>query len=321
VVRYIIRRLLWTGLVVLLVTLLAFVIFFVLPSGDPATRFAGRQATPELIEEVRKDLNLDGNVVEQYTTFVGDLVTGDEYGWPGLGFSFKTREAIKPELIDRAQVTGTLIAGGALLWLLIGVPVGVLAAVRRNTLWDRLSMGTALFFISAPVFWLGLLALYIFWKQLELLPGTGYVAFSESPGDWFAHMILPWTVLALLFAAIYARITRGSMIDVLSEDYVRTARAKGLTERRVVVRHGLRAGITPVVTLLAIDLGVLVGGTIVTETVFNLQGLGNWLLVAAETSDLPVTLAVTVVVAIAVSLLALVADIVYALLDPRVRYR
>lgn len=319
--RYIIRRLLWTVLVVLLVTMLTFVIFFVLPSGDPAYRFAGKQPTPELVEQVRESLNLDESVPQQYATFVKNLVTGDEYGWPGLGFSFQTKEAVLPQLIDRAKVTLSLIIGGAILWLAIGIPVGVFSAIKKGTVWDRTAMGVALFFVSAPVFWLGLLALYLFWKQLGWLPGTGYVPFAESPSDWFTHMIMPWFVLALLFAAIYARVMRGSMIDVMGEDYIRTARAKGLPERQIIIRHEVRPAITPVITLLAIDLGVLVGGTIVTETVFNLQGLGSWLLVAADNSDLPVTLAVTVVVAIAVSLLSLVADILYALLDPRVRFQ
>ena len=319
--RYIIRRLLWTVLVVVLVTLLTFVIFFVMPKGDPATRFAGKSPTPELLQEVKESLGLDKSVPEQYGLFLKRLVVGDEYGWPGLGKSFQTKQAVKPELVQRAQVTITLIIGGAILWLAIGIPVGVISALRRGSALDRISMGTALFFVSAPVFWLGLLSLYVFWKKLGWLPGTGYVSFGSDPWAWFSHMFLPWMVLALLFAAIYARVVRGNMIDVMTEDYIRTARAKGLSERRVVLKHELRTGITPVITLLAIDLGVLVGGTIVTETVFNLQGLGNWLLVAAQNNDLPVTLAVTVLVAAAVSILSLVADILYAVLDPRVRYQ
>ncbi|MCB0872009.1 MAG: ABC transporter permease [Thermoleophilia bacterium] len=319
--RYIIRRLLWTVVVVLTVTVLAFVIFFVMPSGDPATRFAGKQPTPELVAEVKASMGLDKSVPEQYWLFVKRLAVGDEYGYPGLGKSFQTKQAVLPELKERAKVTGTLIIGGAILWLAIGIPVGVISALKRGTIWDRLSMGTALFFVSAPVFWLGLLSLWFFWKTLGLPLESGYTPITDGPTSWFLHMVLPWSVLALLFAAIYARIVRGNMIDAMNEDYVRTARAKGLRERQVVVKHELRASIAPVITLLAIDLGVLVGGTIVTESVFNLPGLGRWLLVAAETNDLPVTLAVTVLVATAVSVLSLVADILYAVLDPRVRYR
>ncbi|MFN8110717.1 MAG: ABC transporter permease [Thermoleophilia bacterium] len=319
--RYIIRRLLWTVLVVVVVTMLTFVIFFVMPKGDPATRFAGKSPTPELVAEVKASLGLNHSVPEQYWLFVKHLATGDQYGWPGFGKSFQNKQAILPELKQRAQVTGTLIIGGALLWLAMGIPVGVISALKRGTLWDRISMGTALFFVSAPVFWLGLLFLFIFWKKFGLPFETGYVGFTTNPLTWFNHLFLPWMVLALLYAAIYARVVRGNMIDVMSEDYVRTARAKGLPERQVVVKHELRSGITPVVTMLAMDLGLLVGGTIVTETVFNLQGLGNWMLIAAQTNDLPVTVAVTVLAASAVSILALVADVLYAFLDPRVRHR
>ncbi|MCB0882435.1 MAG: ABC transporter permease [Thermoleophilia bacterium] len=317
--RFIIRRLIWTVFIVLLVSVLTFLIFFVLPSGDPALRFAGKQPTAELIAQARANLGLDKSLPEQYWLFLKHLVTGDEYGWPGLGYSFHTRDAVLPELINRARVTGSIIIGGAALWMLIGVPVGVISALKRRTIWDRGLMGVCLFFVSAPVFWLALLSLLIFWKKLHWLPGTGYVAFAESPGQWFAHLILPWCVLALLYAAIYARIVRANMIDVVSEDYIRTAYAKGLSPRRVVMHHELKPALAPVVALFATDLGALVGGTIVTETVFNMQGLGNWLLIAANNNDLPVTMAVTIVVAAAVSLLTLVADVLLAAIDPRVR--
>jgi peptide/nickel transport system permease protein len=307
--------------VVIVVTFLSFVIFFLLPAGDPARRFAGRQPTPELIAEVRRQLHLDQPWPLQYLNYLKNFVLGDQYGWPGFGYSFNQSVAIRPELLDRAEVTLSLIIGGAILWLLMGIPIGVISAVKRRSLTDRVTMGVALFFVSAPVFWLGLLSLYLFWNKLDILPGTGYAAFGTSPKDWFLHMLQPWFVLALLFAAIYARLVRGNMVDTLSEDYIRTARAKGLSERRVIYRHALRSSLTPVVSLLAVDLGVLVGGTIVTEQVFNLQGLGQWVLVGTNDQDLPVTLAVTTVVAIVVSLMSLLGDIVYAYLDPRVRYK
>jgi peptide/nickel transport system permease protein len=218
-------------------------------------------------------------------------------------------------------VTLQLAIGAAILWLLIGIPIGVISALKRRTAVDRVSMGFALLGVSAPVFWLGLVSLYIFWEKLGWLPGTGYVSFADDPVDWFLHMILPWTVLALLFAAIYARVVRGNMLDTMSEDYIRTARAKGLPERRVVARHGLRPGLTPVVTLLGIDLAILVGNTVVTETVFNMPGLGNYILISTDSGDLPGVLAVVVLASFAVAFLSLVSDIVYAYLDPRVRYR
>lgn len=319
--RYIIRRLMYVILVVFAVTAVAYTIFFVLPSTDPAVAFAGRNPTPELVQEVREQLNLDEPVPVQYALYVERLVTGDEYGWPGLGLSYNTRSPVRDEIINRASVTLQIAIGGAILWLLIGVPIGVISALKQRSLADRLAMGFALVGVSAPVFWLGLVMLYVFWEKLGWLPGTGYVPFAESPKEWFLHMLMPWMVLALLFAAIYARIVRGNMIDTMGEDYIRTARAKGLSESRVVTRHGLRAGLSPVVTLLGIDLALLVGNTVVTETVFNMPGLGNYVLVSTDSGDLPGVLAVVVLAAFAVAFLSLVSDIIYAYLDPRVRYR
>ncbi len=320
-IRYIIRRLIYVILVVLAVTAVAYTIFFVLPSTDPAVAFAGRNPTPALVQEVREQLNLDKPVPVQYVLYVERLVTGDEYGWPGLGQSYNTRSPVRDEVIKRASVTLQIAIGGAFFWLLLGIPIGVISALKQRTLADRAAMGFALVGVSAPVFWLGLVMLYVFWEKLGWLPGTGYVPFAESPKEWFLHMLMPWTVLALLFAAIYARIVRGNMIDTMGEDYIRTARAKGLSESRVVMRHGLRAGLSPVVTLLGIDLALLVGNTVITETVFNMPGLGNYVLVSTDGGDLPGVLAVVVLAAFAVAFLSLVSDIIHAYLDPRVRYR
>jgi peptide/nickel transport system permease protein len=318
--RYIIRRLIYVVGVMLAVTFVAFVIFFLLPSSDPAVTFAGRNPTPELVAQVKEQLGLDKPWPVQYVLYVKRLVLGDEYGWPGFGLSYNTRSPVHDEIFQRAKVTLTLAIGGAILWLLIGIPIGVISALKRRTWVDRSAMGFALVGVSAPVFWLGLVALWVFWQQLGWLPGTGYVEFTDSPSQWFLHMIMPWSVLAILFAAIYARVTRGNLIDTMSEDYIRTARAKGLSEQRVVTRHGLRSGLTPIVTLLGIDLALLVGNSVVTETVFNLPGLGNYVLVSTNNGDLPAVLAVVVLAAFAVAILSLISDIVYAYLDPRVRY-
>jgi peptide/nickel transport system permease protein len=202
----------------------------------------------------------------------------------------------------------------------LGVSIGIVSALRRRTAIDRLAMGFALFGISAPVFVLGLLGLYIFRWQLGLTGmGTGYVEFRESPTEWFSHLILPWVVLALLYAAFYARMTRGNLIDVMGEDYIRTARAKGVPERRVVFKHGLRASLTPIVTMFGMDLALLIGGAVITETVFNIQGLGNWAVNAASSADLPAIMGVVLVASFAVAMLNLLVDVVYAYLDPRVR--
>jgi peptide/nickel transport system permease protein len=319
--RYIIHRLLWAVVVIVVVTLITFVIFFVLPSGDPALRFAGKEPTQQVLAQVRSDLGLNHNLAYQYVLYLKHLAVGDRYGWPGFGFSYSTGAPIAPQLWQRAQITLQLVLGAAVLWTLIGIPVGVVSALKPRSAFDRSSLFVGLVFISTPIFWLGLMLLWLFWSTLGWLPGTGYVAFTTSPLDWAGHMLLPWITLALGFAAIYARIVRSNMLDTLGEDYIRTARAKGLPERRIVTHHALRASLVPVVTLLAVDVASLIGGTIIIETVFNLQGLGAWVLDGALNEDLPVTLAVTIVGAIAVTILSLVADIAYAYLDPRVRPR
>ena len=192
--------------------------------------------------------------------------------------------------------------------------------MKRRSIADRAAMGFALFGVSAPVFWIGLLSLFIFWRELHISPGTGYVPFTKNPIDWFGHFWLPWIVLALLYAGFYARMVRGNMIEVMSEDYIRTARAKGLRERNVIAKHGLRSALTPVVTMLGLDLGALMGGAIVTETVFNIPGLGPYVIDAVFRADIPVVLGVTIFAAFAIVLANLVVDVAYAYLDPRIRY-
>jgi peptide/nickel transport system permease protein len=319
--RYIVRRLLWVAVTLLLITFLTYLIFFVMPPTDPAVNFAGKQPTPELVAEVRKQFGLDKPVLIQYALFVKRIFLGDEYGWPGLGFSFNTRSALKPIIYERFLVTLQLALGSAILWLVVGVPIGILSALRPRSIFDRFAMGFALFGVSTPVFFLGPVLLYVFWFKLGWLPGTGFYSITRAgPGTWFMHMIMPWSVLALSFAAFYARMTRGNLIEVMGEDYIRTARAKGLTERRVVAKHGLRASLTPVVTMLGLDLGGLLGGALITETVFNLKGLGNYAVESVFSGDLYAILDVTIIAAFAVTLANLIVDIIYAFLDPRVRY-
>jgi peptide/nickel transport system permease protein len=318
--RYLIRRLLWVLLVLVLITLFTFVIFFVMPPTDPAVLFAGRAPTPRLVAQVRESLGLDRPPPVQYLLFLQRLFLGDEYGWPGFGFSFLSRSPIKPVLFQRVLVTFQLAVGAAILWLFLGIVIGIISALNKGRIADRLAMGFALLGVSAPVFWLGLMALWIFWKQLDILPGTGYVPPSEDLGQWFMRMILPWTVLSLLFAAFYARMVRSNLLETLDEDYIRTARAKGLSERKVVFKHALRSSLTPVVSLFGVDFGTLLGGAIITETVFNLPGLGTYVVRAVGNGDLPVILAVVVFAGLAVAIMSLVVDILYAFLDPRVKY-
>ena len=317
---YIVRRLLWATLVVLIVLMLTFAVFYLLPAGDPALRFAGKSPTPENLALIRHRLGLDQPWYEQYALFVKNFFMGDEYGWPGLGYSYGSSVSVLSQVRERAPRTLLLIVGAATIWIVVGVSVGVLSAVKRRTAADRMAMGFVLFGISAPVFWLGLMALFIFWKQLHLTGGTGYIPITESVSGFFSHMILPWSVLALLFAATYARMTRNQLLETLGEDYIRTARAKGLSERTVIVHHALRASLIPIVTMFGMDVALLVGGAIITESVFNIQGLG-WLAIDSTLNqDLPTVVGVVTLGAVAVVIMNVIVDIAYAFLDPRVRY-
>ncbi|MGH2739377.1 MAG: ABC transporter permease [Actinomycetota bacterium] len=318
--RYIVRRVLWLALVVLIITLVTFVIFFLLPPTDPLRNFAGRQPTPELLDELKRQLGLDQPMFVQYGLFLKRFFVGDQYGWPGLGLSFDTRAPIRDEIVQRLGVTSQLAAGAAVIWLLLGIPIGILSALKRRTFADRAAMGFALFGVSAPVFWLGYMFLFVFWQTLGIAAGANYVSPTDDFLGFLNHMIMPWVVVSLLFAAFYARMVRGNLIETMSEDYIRTARAKGLSERRVIFKHGLRASLTPVVTMFGIDLGTLLGGAIITETVFNLPGLGAYTVKSVVEGDLPAVLGVTLVASFFIAFMNLVVDILYAYLDPRVRY-
>jgi peptide/nickel transport system permease protein len=317
---YIARRLLWTVIVVFCVIAITFAVFYLLPAGDPALRFAGKNPTDQEIAQIHHRLGLDKPWYQQFGRFSWHFFTGDKYGWPGLGYTYASGTSVKSLVFARAPRTLLLIAGAAVLWLFSGVAIGVLSAVKRRSIADRLAMGFALFGISTPVFWLGLIGLYIFWSKLGWVGGTGYVSPASSPTGFISHMILPWIVLALLYAAFYARMTRNNLLETLGEDYIRTARAKGLSERRVIFKHGLRASLTPIVTMFGLDIALLVGGAVITESVFNIQGLGYLAINDALQQDLPVVLGVVLVASVAVALANLIVDILYAFIDPRVRY-
>jgi peptide/nickel transport system permease protein len=305
----------------LVVTGLTFVIYFVLPPVSPAVLFAGKEATPQLIAIVQKNLGLNHPVWIQYLLFLKRLVLGDTYGWPGLGFSYVNHSSVLSLIAGRLVITLTLAVGAAVVWLAIGIPIGIISAVRRGSLWDRISLGIALFFVSAPVFWLGLVFLWLFWYKLGIAAGTGYYSPAQyGVLTWLNHMLLPWITLALLYAGWYARMTRGSVLDTLNQDFVRTARGKGLSESRVLVRHVLRASLTPTLTMFGMDLAALVSGTVIVEVVFNLNGVGQWAVQAVLSDDIPSVLAVTLVAALAVMLANLVVDVLYVYVNPRIRY-
>jgi peptide/nickel transport system permease protein len=318
---YLTRRLFWLLITLLVITAITFVIYFVLPPVSPAVLFAGKEATPALIATVQHELGLDHPVWVQYLLFLKHLVLGDQFGWPGLGFSYVNHQSVRSLIAGRIVVTVVLGVGAAILWLAMGITIGVISAVRQRSIWDRLSLGFAIFFISAPVFWLGLVLLWVFWYKLGIAAGTGYFPPGQnSVLTWLNHMILPWLTLALLYAGWYARMTRGAVLDTLQRDYIRTARAKGLGEARILLRHVLRACITPILTMFGMDLAALVSGTVIVEVVFNLPGLGQWIVQSVTSDDIPSVLAVTVLAALAVMVANLIVDILYAYVDPRVRY-
>ncbi|MDP8943368.1 MAG: ABC transporter permease [Actinomycetota bacterium] len=317
--RYIARRLLWLVALLFIVSALTFLVFFLLPSADPAQLRAGRQPNPELVEEIRHNLGLDEPWYVQYATYARALVTRFD-----LGTSYQSNVPVRDEILERLPATASLVAGAALLSLVTGVVVGVVSAVRRRTAVDRASMGAALVAISAPPYWLGLVALYLFASDIGRVPifaGAGsYAPLSEDPGQWLGSLILPWIVLAAAFAAFYARLLRANMIEVMGEDYIRTARAKGLTERRVILRHGVRSAITPVVSAAGLDIGLLLGGAILVETVFNIPGIGRLAFEAIRSSDLPMIQGTVLFGALFIMVANLLVDVAYAFLDPRVRH-
>jgi peptide/nickel transport system permease protein len=318
--RYIVRRLLWGVALLFIVSALTFVLFDLLPSGDPAKLRAGRTATPQAIAHIRHELGLDQPIYTQFFDYMKGVVLHFD-----LGYSYYSHAPVKSLIAERLPATVSLAAGAIVIWLLVGLSVGIVSAVRRRTPLDRTAMGTALVFISAPEYWLGLLALFLFASdigKLAVFPGAGsYVAFSSEPVKWFTALILPWLVLAASFAAVYARLLRGSLIEVLGEDYIRTARAKGLTERRVVMRHGVRSAITPIVTVLGLDIGTLLGGALLIEVVFNIPGVGRLNYDAITHADFPIVQGTVLLAAMFIVVANLLVDISYAFLDPRVRFK
>jgi peptide/nickel transport system permease protein len=318
-VRYIIRRLLWMVVLLFLVSALTFLIFYLLPSADPAVLRAGRQGTPELIAQIRHTLGLDQPIYVQYFRYMKEVVLHFDFG-----YSFQTSADVREQLVSRLPATISLTVGAVVVWLSIGLPIGIISAIKRRSRLDRATMGGALLAISAPVYWLGLVGLYLFSRDIGLVPifagANSYTPLTQDPAAWLDSLLLPWLVLAASFAAFYARLLRSNLIEVMSEDYIRTARAKGLSERRVILRHGVRSAITPVVTVLGLDIGILLGGAILTESVFNIPGVGRLTYDAIGTADLPVIQGAVLLTSFVVIVANIVVDIAYAFLDPRVHY-
>jgi len=317
VIRFLIRRTLLGIFVLWLITMAVFALFFVTPN-NVARTLAGRQATPATIHLIQQRLGLDQPLWKQYVDFVGNALHGN------LGYDYYHQVPVTTIIAEALPITVSLAVGASILWMIIGVGNGIISAVRPRSIADRGLTVFSLVFYSMPTFVLGLLFLYFLYFKLTLagydwFPPGGYVPFTDDPAQWARSLILPWFTLALVLAATYTRLTRGSMLDVLSEDYIRTARSKGIRERRVVMRHGLRSALTPVVTQFGIDLGQLIGGVVVTETVFSLPGLGKTSIDAINQQDLPVIVGIVLFASAAVVVANILVDVVYAVLDPRVR--
>jgi peptide/nickel transport system permease protein len=327
---YIVRRILWVIVLLFMITLITFIIFTVLPAADPALLRAGRQPSPELVASIRKQFGLSDPEYVQFFRYVGQILPfvnakgdADSFLHINFGYSFQSNTLVLPEIISRMGPTILLTAGAVVIWLLIGIPIGMISAIKTGSWLDRLTMGIALIAISAPVYFLGLVALFLFDNDIgrfPILPGSGAYGDATTFLGKCEALIMPWFVLAASFAAVYARFLRGNLIDTLQEDYIRTARAKGLSERRVIFRHGVRAAITPIVTLLGLDIGILLGGAILTESVFNIQGIGRYAYDAIQRFDLPVIQGTVLFGAFFIVTMSLVVDILYAFIDPRVRY-
>jgi peptide/nickel transport system permease protein len=335
VVTFVVRRLIISVLLLVIVSMTVFAIFFLVPRlvgqtpEGMALRYVGRDATPQAVQGAMRRLHLDDPIYVQYGRFVKGIVVGQDYSLgpqqarcpaPCFGYSFNNNQPVWGTLVDRLPVTASLAFGASILWLTSGVAVGVLSALRRGSVFDRAAMSVALAGVSLPIYFTGLVSLSLFSYTFGLFPGGGsYTPFFENPLKWAYALVLPWVTLAFLYAALYARLTRAGMLETMGEDYIRTARAKGLPERTVVTKHALRSSLTPIITIFGLDLGLLLGGAVLTESTFSLPGLGKLVIDGIRNNDLPVVLGVTMFAAFFVVIANLVVDVLYAAVDPRVR--
>jgi len=335
VFAYIVRRLIAAAALLVLVSIITFLIFYLVPrlaGATPetlATRYVGRTATASTVHATAERLGFYDPFYVQYGNWAKTVVLGGKFDMgaeelqcdaPCFGYSFITRQPVWPDLLDRAPVTFSLAIGAAVIWVVSGVAIGVLSALRRGSFFDRSAMTVALAGVSMPIFWTGLMGLTFFsYKWKVFVPGGTYTPFFTNPFEWAHDLMLPWITLALLFSAQYARLTRAGMLETMQEDYVRTARAKGLREGRVVIKHGLRGALTPIVTIFGLDFGLLIGGAVLTERVFSLNGLGKYAIDGITNNDLPKVLGVTLLAGFFIVIANLIVDLSYALVDPRVR--
>lgn len=335
-VRYVLLRLAGAAGVVLIVSMVTFAIFQLAPrltDTNLAYYYTGKNTSAAQADAVARKFGFDKPVVEQYWTYLSGIVAGRELSdgvtevecpAPCLGYSFRQNRPVLEMMGEAFPVTLGLTAGAAVLWLAFGVAGGVVSAVWRGTVLDRVTTTVALLGVSVPEFFTGMLLIYLLTSGpdwLRLYPeGINYVPFTEDPAGWFVNMVPPWICLALLFAALYTRLTRSNMLEIMNEDYMMTARAKGLGRSAIIGRHGLRAALPPLVTVAGLDIGGLLGGAVLIETLFSFPGMGRVAFSAITSQDLPVIMGVTLVAALAIVLANLVVDVVYGLADPRVRH-
>ena len=311
--RFAVRRLANMIIVLIAISIITFLIFYKIPGGDPALRIAGRAANPEVREQVREDYGFNDPVYVQYAELMKKTVSGDLV-------SYSNRVNVREELIRGLPATLSLVIGAAVIWLFFGILFGMISALYAGRWPDRVITTISMVGISLPVFWVGALLLYYLTYKVSLFPAGGYVPLTEDPAGWFSHLILPWFTLSILFIGFYSRLLRSNMLDVMNEDYVRTARAKGLSERRVLLGHVMRNALIPIVTLFGLDLGAAIGGgAILTEAVFGLQGIGQYVADSVGSLDLPPIMGTTLYAAFLIVVISAIVDIVYARLDPRVR--
>jgi peptide/nickel transport system permease protein len=310
--RFILRRLVGMVAVLFAVSVLTFLIFNVIPDSNPAQRMAGKRATPELVASITKEWGFDDPLPEQYLKMMEKIFGGD-------AISYEGRESVDAKIAEGIPPTFSLCIGAAAIWMFFGILFGYLSAVRAGGWLDRALTILSVTGISIPVFWLAAILLNYLAYESGIFPSYGYVELTSDPLEWASHLILPWITLAILSVGFYSRVLRSSMLDVMNEDYVRTARAKGLSERRVMSRHVMRNSLIPIVTLFGLDFGALLGGAILIEAVFSLEGIGQYTAEALAHQDLPPIMAVTIFGAFFVVLFNTLVDIAYAYLDPRIR--
>jgi peptide/nickel transport system permease protein len=311
--RFLVRRLFAMIGVLFAISVLTFLIFQAIPNGDPAVRLGGRNSTPETRAAIRKDWGFDKPIYEQYGITMKKVFTGTVV-------SYSQQINVVDEIKRDLPATLSLAIGAGIIWLGFGILFGVISAVKAGKFTDTSLTVLSLVGVSTPVFLLGALMLWAFSYKLQIFPSSGYVPLTQNPWGWLTHLILPWFVLSVLFIGFYSRVLRSNILDTINEDYVRTARAKGLSERRILIHHVLRNSLIPVVSLFGLDFAAVIGGgAILTETVFNLQGVGQYAANSIQQLDVPPVLVITMFGAFFVVVLSAVVDIIYAVLDPRIR--